>query len=337
MDAGSDTYQPPIGLADIRAAAAALQGVIAYTPLIENAEANSLLGGRLLLKAESLQETGAFKIRGAYWRLHQMTADERTRGAITYSSGNHALGLARAAQLLNSSALIVMPSDAIQAKVAAVEALGAEVTTYDRETESYDDVVNALILETGRIHVPPSAHAQVLAGSGTVALEIFSQTAALGTTPDAILTPCGGGGLTASTAIVANELDSGTKVYAVEPDQFDDTLRSLEAGEPVANPPGRRTICDSIMTPKPNNVTFPINRALLAGALVATDDEVRDAMRFISDHYKLVVEPGAAVGVAAVLANRIDISNKTIVTVLSGGNIDVERFKQLTNTRKAPR
>lgn len=321
----------PITLKDIHAAAEGLDGVTVRTPLLENRDVNAALGGRLLIKAENTQRTGAFKIRGAYWRMLNMTADERACGAITYSSGNHALGVARAAQILGSSALIVMPGDAPAAKVEAVRALGAEIATYDRDTEDYNDVVDRLRRETGRVQVPPSAHLQVLAGAGTVTLEIFQQASDLGEPPDAILTPCGGGGLTASAAVAAHELSPDTQVYAVEPELFDDTRRSLVAGERLANPKGIRTICDSIMTPMPNEVTFPINHALLAGGLVASDDEVRRAMRFAFEHYKIAVEPGAAVGIATVLSGRIAIEGRTIATVVTGGNIDARRFCMLTD------
>ena len=321
----------PVSLKDVRAAASALTGVVVRTPLLENADVNASLGGRLLIKAECVQRTGAFKIRGAYWRILNMNADELARGAITYSSGNHALGVARAAQILGSSALIVMPDDAPAAKLAAVRALGAEIATFDRDREKYDDVVERLRQETGRIHVPPSAHPQVLAGAGTVALEIFEQAEALGARPDAILTPCGGGGLTASTAIVAREMCPVAQVFAVEPELFDDTRRSLLAGERVPNPSGIRTICDAIMTPIPNDVTFPINKALLAGGLVASDDDVRAAMRFAFDHSKIVVEPGAAVGIAAIMNGQIDIAGKTIATVVTGGNVDLARFCTLAD------
>lgn len=321
----------PITLKDIHAAAEGLDGVTVRTPLLENRDVNAALGGRLLIKAENTQRTGAFKIRGAYWRMLNMTADERACGAITYSSGNHALGVARAAQILGSSALIVMPGDAPAAKVEAVRALGAEIATYDRDTEDYNDVVDRLRRETGRVQVPPSAHPQVLAGAGTVTLEIFQQASDLGEPPDAILTPCGGGGLTASAAVAAHELSPDTQVYAVEPELFDDTRRSLVAGERLANPKGIRTICDSIMTPMPNEVTFPINHALLAGGLVASDDEVRRAMRFAFEHYKIAVEPGAAVGIATVLSGRIAIEGRTIATVVTSGNIDARRFCMLTD------
>ena len=331
MDPTGDKRHP-IGLDDVTDAAEALDGLVFRTPLLENADANAALGGRLLLKCESMQRTGAFKIRGAYNCIRQLTPQERARGAITYSSGNHALGVAVAAQMLGSSALIVMPSDAPAAKVDAVRRLGAEITTYDRDTQNYNEVVEQLRQETGRVHVPPSADPRVLAGAGTAALELSQQAAALDARPDTVLIPCGGGGLTAATAIVFDALSQDTQVYAAEPASFDDTRRSLAAGERLANPKGARTICDAIMTPMPNEVTFPINLDLLADGVVATDDEVRDAMRFAYRHYKIVIEPGAAVGIAAVLNGSIEIRDRTVATVITGGNIDVARFCALINT-----
>lgn len=321
--------QFPLGLSDVNQAAQALAGVVVHTPLLENPDVNDALGGRLLVKAECAQRTGAFKIRGAYWRILNMTDAERRCGVVTYSSGNHALGVAVAARILGSTALIVMPDDVPAAKTAAVRALGAEIVTFRRDAEDSDQVVERLRQQTGRIVVPPSAHPMVMAGAGTVALEIFEQSKLLDATPTSILTPCGGGGLTAATAIVARALSPQTEVFAVEPELFDDTRRSLKAGTSVSNPSGRRTICDAIMTPTPNDVTFPVNHALLAGALVASDDEVRAAMRFAFEKYRIVVEPGAAVGIAAVLNGRIDIAGKTIVTVVTGGNVDPARYCNL--------
>lgn len=331
MTARFETTSHPIALKEVRDAADALGGVITRTPLLENPDVNEALSGRLLIKAECAQRTGAFKIRGAYYRILQMSAEERARGAITYSSGNHALGVARAAQLLGSSALIVMPDDVPPAKMEATRALAAEIATFNRDSENSDEVVARLKEETGRIIVPPSADPRVLAGAGTVTLEIFEQAEELNAHPDAILTPCGGGGLTASAAITARALSPDTKVYAVEPELFDDTRRSLEAGMRLPNPKGRRTICDAIMTPIPNDVTFPINLDLLSGGLVVSDAEVCDAMRFAFEHYKIVVEPGAAVGIAAVLSGRIDIRGKVIATVVTGGNVDPARFCALLN------
>ncbi len=319
----------PTTLEEIREAGLRLEGVALRTPVIENPEVNEALGGRLLLKAENLQRTGAFKIRGAYHRMVRMTAEERKRGAVSYSSGNHALGLARAAQIVGSSAVIVMPSDVPPAKRDAVRRMGARIVTYERDSEAAADVIASIERETGRIEVPPSAHPQVLAGSGTAALELLEQARDLGITPDDVLVPCGGGGLTASTAIVMAEAAPGTRVFAVEPELFDDTCRSLAAGHRVANPVGRRTICDAIMTPIPNDVTFPVNLSLLAGGLIVTDNEVRSAMRFAFDHFKLVAEPGAVVGLAAVLSGRIDIRGRIVATFITGGNVDASRFQAL--------
>jgi threonine dehydratase len=310
----------------IRAAASALHGVVIRTPLLENPDVNAMLGGRLLLKAENLQRTGAFKIRGAYHRMLGLSAEERGRGAVTYSSGNHALGLARAAQILGSSAVIVMPADAAAAKMQAVRDMGTEIVPYDRDTQNSADVVARIMDETGRVEVPPSAHREVLAGAGTAALEILEDA---GGPLDAVLVPCGGGGLTAATAALMAEASPATQVFSAEPTLFDDTSRSLEAGHRIANPKGRRTICDAIMTPIPGELTFSINRDLLAGGVTATDQEVRSAMRFAYDHFRIVTEPGAVVGLAAVLNGQVPITGRTIATVLTGGNIDPARFAAL--------
>ncbi|MCR9174977.1 MAG: threonine/serine dehydratase [Alphaproteobacteria bacterium] len=325
----TDQSQPertPLALNDIRQAAIGLRDVVTCTPMLENLDVNERLGGRLLLKAENFQRTGAFKIRGAYWRILHMSEAERACGAVTYSSGNHALGVARAAQCLGSSALIVMPSDVPKSKMDATLALGAEVLTFDRDTESSDEVVERVRRETGRIVVPPSAHPLVLAGAGTAALELLDQARAAGAQLDAVLVPCGGGGLTAATAALMAEASPQTRVYAAEPALFDDTRRSLIEGRPVPNPKGIRTICDAIMTPIPNTVTFPINKELLAGGLVATDEQVTSAMRFAFEHFKIVTEPGAVVGLAAILSGEIDIKGRTIATIITGGNIDAARF-----------
>ncbi|MBT7342377.1 MAG: threonine/serine dehydratase [Rhodobacteraceae bacterium] len=316
----------PVSLADIRSAQVALADVVLRTPVLENPDVNEMPGGRLLLKAENIQRTGAFKIRGAYYRILNLTSKERACGTVSYSSGNHALGLARAAQLLGSSAVIVMPSDVPTAKMNATRALGAEIVTFDRDTENSADVVARIRSQTGRIEVPPSAHGQVLAGAGTAALELFEDAPVL----DAVLVPCGGGGLTAATAVVMAETSPRTQVYAAEPALFDDTRRSLVAGERRANPVGQRTICDAIMTPMPNKVTFPINLDLLAGGVTASDADVRDAMRFAFEHFKIVTEPGAVVGLAAVLNGQIAIRNRAVATIITGGNVDLAQFSALT-------
>lgn len=312
----------PPTLEEVKAAAQTLHGHATRTPLLENTEVNGLLGGRLLLKCENMQRTGAFKFRGAYNRISQMDAAQKKRGTITYSSGNHAQGVALAAQILGTTALIVMPKDAPEAKVAATRILGAEVVFFDRLTQASGDVVSALQQETGRIIVPPSEDRRILAGGGTVALEMLEQ----GPTLDQVLVPCGGGGLTAATAFVMSEMSPNTQVYGSEPALFDDTRRSLIAGERVANPKGQKTICDAIMTPTPNALPFSINRRLLAGVVTATDAEVRAAMLFAFEHFKVVIEPGAAVGLAAVLTRKTDIVGKIIAVVITGGNVAADVF-----------
>ena len=319
-------HQHPISVDNMREAARALERVVIRTPLLENQDVNAMLGGRLLLKAENMQRTGAFKIRGAYHRMLRLSADERARGAVTYSSGNHALGLARAAQIHGSSAVIVMPSDAPAAKQAAVRAMRSEIVPYDRDTQDSADVVAQVMAETGRIEVPPSAHPQILAGAGTAALELLEDASGA---LDAVLVPCGGGGLTAATALLMAGVSPKTQVYAAEPALFDDTRRSLAAGERVPNPKGRRTICDAIMTPIPGEMTFAINRDLLAGGVTAKDDDVRDAMRFAYAHFKIVTEPGAVVGLAAILNGQAPIAGRTVATFITGGNIDAARFAAL--------
>lgn len=321
-----DMNEYVVSLDGIHAAASALDGVVIQTPLLENPDVNAMLGGRLLLKAENLQRTGAFKIRGAYHRMLGLTAEERARGTVTYSSGNHALGLAQAAQILGSSAVIVMPSDAPTAKMQAVRDMGAETVLYDRETQNSADVVERIMSETGRVEVPPSAHPQVLAGAGTAALEVLEDA---GGPLDAVLVPCGGGGLTAATAALMAEAAPSTQVFSAEPALFDDTRRSLKAGYRVANPKDHRTICDAIMTPIPGELTFSINRHLLAGGVTATDSEVREAMRFAYEHFRIVTEPGAVVGLAAVLNGQVPIADRKVATVITGGNIDNVRFAAL--------
>lgn len=314
--------QHSVSLDDIYRATPLLEGVVRRTPVLENADVNAMLGGRLLLKAENFQRTGAFKVRGAYHRMLQMTPAERARGAVTYSSGNHALGVAQAAQIRGSSAVIVMPSDVPEAKMQAVRRFDAKIVTFDRDHEDSADIVARIATETGRIEVPPSAHPQVLAGAGTAALELFEDTGPL----DTVLVPCGGGGLTAATAVVMAQASPKTQVFAAEPTLFDDTRRSLEAGSRIANPKGQHTICDAIMTPIPNTVTFPINHALLTGGVVASDEEVRKAMRFAFEHFKIVTEPGAVVGLAAVLNGRVAVAGRTVATIITGGNISSTRF-----------
>jgi threonine dehydratase len=322
----SDQWLVAPTLDDIEDAARALKGIAVETPLLENTELNEDLSGRLLMKAETAQRTGSFKFRGAYNRIRQLDDAARGRGVIAYSSGNHAQAVASAVRLVGTRALIVMPGDAPANKMARTRKLGARIITYDRALEAREDVAERIRAERNLVMVPPNEDARVLAGAGTVALELIRQAEALGAALDAVLVPCGGGGLTAATALVFEALSPTTKVLGVEPELFDDTRRSLQAGERLANPKGRTTICDAIMTDMPGELTFSINRERLGGVLTVSDDDVRSAMKLAFDRFKIVIEPGAAAGLAAVLRHKIGIEGETVAIVATGGNVDAASF-----------
>lgn len=320
------TERLPVRPADIDAAARRLHGHAVRTPLLENDELDALAGGRVLLKAETLQHTGSFKFRGAWNRLSQLTATERRAGVLAWSSGNHAQGVALAAQRLGIRAAIVMPRDAPRIKIENTRRLGAEIIGYDRYSEVREEIGRRIARERGAVIVPAYDDAQIVAGQGTVGLEIAEQAAALGLTVDQALVCCSGGGLVAGTALALRAARDDTRVYSVEPAGFDDHARSLLLGERVSNAPDARSICDALQAPTPGEVTFPINRALLAGGLVVSDDDVRTAMRFAFRTLKLVVEPGGAVALAAVLAGKIPTEGRVTAVVLSGGNVDPAAF-----------
>jgi len=308
--------------ADVAAAAERLGGVAVATPLLESAALNQRVGGRVLLKAEPLQHTGSFKFRGAYNTISQIDA----AAVVAYSSGNHAQGVARAARLLGRRATIVMPADAPAIKLAHTRADGAEVRLYDRQGESREAIGAEIAAATGAVLIRPYDDARIIAGQGTVGLELAEQARAAGAIPDAALIPCGGGGLIAGCSLALAELCPGIEIHAVEPAAFDDTRRSLAAGARLANPAGSRSICDALLVPSPGELTFELNRRLLAGGLVAGDAEVRQALAFAFRHLKLVVEPGGAVALAALLAGAFDARNRTVAVVLSGGNVDPALF-----------
>ncbi|MGE0714554.1 MAG: threonine/serine dehydratase [Alphaproteobacteria bacterium] len=313
----------------IERAAERIRGEAVITPLLEVPAVNDLLGGRLLMKAEMLQRTGSFKFRGAYNCIASIPAETRKRGVVAYSSGNHAQGVAAAAQALGVPALIVMPKDAPAIKVENTRGYGAEVVFYDRYTESREALGEKLTAERGATIVRPYDEPEVIAGQGTAGLEIAWQAAAKGVNLDAVLVPAGGGGLVAgvSTAIAARS--PGTPVYCCEPAGFDDTTRSLATGAWQEVDPAARSFCDALLAPTPGRITFTINVRRLTGGFAVTDDEVGAAMRFAFRHFKVVVEPGGAVGLAAVLAGKLPIKGKTFAVVCSGGNVDPALFAQV--------
>ncbi len=322
-----------VDIRDIEDAARRLRGVAVRTPLIENAELNERAGCRVLLKPECLQRTGSFKIRGAYNLMSRLSDEEKKRGVVAYSSGNHAQGVAAAARILGIHAVIVMPADAPRAKLENTRSLGGEVVTYDRYSENREAIAEEIARERGSVTVPPYDHADTIAGQGTVGLEIAEQAAELGLSPDRVLICCSGGGLTSGSAIALKDRFPAVIVQTVEPQDFDDTARSLSAGERIENDAGAMSICDALLVATPGEITFPILKKTTGPGLSVSDAEVRDAMRFAFSHLKLVVEPGGAVALAAVLAGRGSEGADTVVAVLSGGNVDESLFAEIQAER----
>lgn len=313
-------------------AAERLRGLAVRTPLLEAPLLNAETGGRILVKPEVLQRTGSFKFRGAYNRISRLSDDQRARGVVAYSSGNHAQGVSHAAQLCGAPATIIMPHDAPAIKIDNTRAYGAEVVLYHRDHESREELGQTLSEEKGMTLVPPYDDPYVIAGQGTVGLEIVDQLADADIAAEAILSPCGGGGLIAGTSLAVRHTHPDLPIYAVEPQGFEDTGRSIAAGRREANAPGAASICDALLSPTPGELTFSINRHLVTGGFAVTDDEVRHAMAVAFQRLKIVVEPGGAVALAAVLSGRYDVRGKTVVVVTSGGNVDTQLFAEAITT-----
>ncbi|MBX7248835.1 MAG: threonine/serine dehydratase [Caulobacteraceae bacterium] len=321
--------------ADVQDAAVRLRGHAVVTPLIENAALNERVGGRVLLKCETLQVSGSFKFRGAYNRISRFSDDEKARGVVAYSSGNHAQGVAAAAQRIGTRALIVMPHDCPQVKVDGVKAFGGEVRLYDRWTESREEIGAQIAAERGSVLVPPFDDFHVMAGQGTAGLEMAEQAKSLGVTFDAVSAPASGGGLVGGIALAFEALSPATEVYVAEPAAYNDHALSLTAHERVGhapNPPP--SFCDALMAPRPGDVTWPVNSRLLKGAVSATDAEVAEAMRFAFRWLKLVVEPGGACALACLLNGSIDAQGRVIGIVLSGGNVDPGLYAEVIAGRR---
>jgi threonine dehydratase len=318
-----------VDVADIEAAADRLQGISIRTPLLQNFELDELAGGKVLIKPECLQVTGSFKIRGAYNRLSQLTREQASNGVVAWSSGNHAQGVAAAGSMLGIQTAIVMPEDAPRAKIENTKRLGGEVISFDRYSGDREAIAKGLAAERNAAIVPSYDHEQIIAGQGTIGLEIADDANELGLPPDQVLIPCGGGGLSSGCALALKSRLPDVDVYAVEPADFDDTARSFASGERMRIDDSARSICDALQTPMPGEMTFEINRRLLSDVLTVTDEEVRAAIRFAFKNLKLVVEPGGAVALAAVLFGKVETAGKTTAIVLSGGNIDYELFAEI--------
>ena len=311
-----------VTIADIEAAAGRLAGVARRTPLLESEALNERARGRLLIKAEPLQRTGSFKLRGAYNTIAQLPPGP----VVAYSSGNHAQGVAMAARLLGRQATIIMPADAPAIKRRNTERLGAEVVAYDRHRDDREAIGREIAERTGAQLVRPYDDPRIIAGQGTVGLEMALDAIAMGCRPDAAIVCCGGGGLIAGTATALVHHFPEIAVWSAEPVGFDDTARSLRSGVREGNVPGATSICDALLAPMPGELTFRINRRLLAGGLSVDDMAVLDAMRAAFLELKVVVEPGGAIALAAALSGAFDCGGKTVLVVLSGGNVDPGRF-----------
>lgn len=314
---------------EIEEAAGRIRGVLVETPLLESERLNARLGGRLLVKAEGLQRTGSFKARGAWNRLSLLSAEERTRGVVAFSSGNHAQAVAWAGRRLGVGPVVIaMPADAPAAKIERTRGWGAEVVLYDRASEDREALGRRLAAERGLILVPPYDDRRVVAGAATLGLEVVRQAEAMGAVPDALLVCCAGGGLTAGCALALEVLLPAARVFAVEPQGFDDTARSLAAGMRLGNAPGATSICDAVLAPMPGALTFSINAPRLGGGLVVSDAEALAAMRVAFEEFGLVVEPGGAVALAAALAGRLPVAGRTVAVALTGANVDPDMYRR---------
>jgi threonine dehydratase len=308
---------------DVKAAARRIAGHARKTPLLAGTPLDRLTGGCILLKLETLQHTGSFKFRGAWNRLAQLDERQRAAGVVAFSSGNHAQGVAEAARRLGIRATIVMPSDAPRVKMQNTRDMGAEVVEYDRVHESREQIAAKIAGERGATLVPSFDDPDVIAGQGTVGLEIAEQAGDLGLTLDDVIVCCSGGGLTAGIAVALEKLAPHAGLWTAEPEAHDDHRRSLASGRRQRNDPGvPATICDALLAPMPGELTFAINQSRLRGGLAVSDDEVRRAMAFAARTLKLVVEPGGAVALACVMSGKLDVRDRTVAITLSGGNVD---------------
>ncbi len=332
MTSSPDSNRPPTSgplptAAEVEVAAARIASHAILTPLLEWPALNERVGGRVFAKPEQLQRTGSFKFRGAYNKLKHLVEEGGAKGGvIAYSSGNHAQGVAAAAQILGVKAVIVMPSNAPAIKLANTRSYGAEVVLYDREKENREAMTEALAAERGAAIVRPYDDPDIIAGQGTTGREMARQARALSIDLDAALMPCGGGGLISGSALALRSVWPDLPVYACEPAAFDDTGRSLRAHRRLPIEAGGRSICDGLLSPMPGELTFALNDRLLAGGIAVPDDEVLAAMAFAFRVLKLVVEPSGAVALAAILSGHFDCRDRRVGIVFSGGNVDPDLF-----------
>lgn len=321
-ESGSDPEPAAVTFSDIEAAAARIRTEAILTPLLSHPALNKRTGATVLIKPENLQRSGSFKFRGAFNRLNLVPHANRANGVVACSSGNHAQGVAAGAQILSMPATIVMPADAPAIKLERTREFGATVVTYDRDTEDRDAIARALCEETDATFVHPYNDPGVIAGQGTVGLEMAHQAEALGYQLDDVLACTGGGGLSSGIALALAEKVPTARFHTVEPENFDEYRRSLEAGERLSNAQKSGSICDALLSETPGDIGFSILRQLAGEGVTVTDDEALEAVAFAFRELKLVVEPGGAVALAALLSGKLPVKGKTVGVVLTGGNID---------------
>jgi len=309
-------------IADIEQARERIAQYAVVTPLVSHPALDSATGGRVFLKAETMQRVGAFKFRGAYNAVSRIDRAKFPGGVVACSSGNHAQGVAHAATLCGLPSVIVMPADAPRLKIERTRAFGAEVVTYDRATEDRDAIAHRICAERRAAFVHPFDDFHVIAGQGTAGLELMQQAKAIGAMPDAVLACCSGGGLATGVALAVKAANPRAEVYVVEPAGFDDFARSLASGKREKNASTTGSICDALMAPSPGELTFALAQQNGVKALAVTDEEARNAMRFAFRELKLVIEPGGAVALAAILSGKLPVKGRTVAAILSGGNVD---------------
>ena len=306
-----------------------ISSIVYQTPALSSISINKVLKAEIIFKAECLQETGSFKLRGASSAISALSEEERLRGVVAFSSGNHAQAVAYASMINTISAKIIMPKTAPQIKIENTKKYGAEVILYDTYFQSREEIGNEIQKKDNRALIKPYDDEDIIAGQGTAAIEIVNDLKEQSIEPDLYLCCCGGGGLIAGTSTYLKHIYPNIKSYSVEPEEFDDTKRSLEAGKLIENKKNAKSFCDALLAPQPGNITFQINSNNLEGGLSVSDEEVTKTIILLAEQLKIVVEPGGAVAAAAVFNNKIDVKNKKIIVMISGGNIDLSLFNKL--------
>ena len=314
----------------ITRAAKRLEGKVVKTPLLESQYINKKLNTKIFVKAENLQTIGAFKFRGAMNTILKL--DKKIKEVVAWSSGNHAQAVAAASKITGRNATIVMPTDAPQAKLDGTAFWGASIVKYNRNTESREDIGKSIALKKNATIIPPFDDVNVINGQGTAGFECIAQFKEKDITPDIVLCCCGGGGLIAGVSTAIKEKFKNAKIYSVEPENFDDTKNSLTARKIISNSMTHKSICDALLADKPGNITFKVNLKNLTSGISVSDKEALSAMNAASRHFKIILEPGGAVALAATIFNKVDIKNKNVLVIASGGNVDKGVFKKCLET-----